>query len=438
MKTNRFVLLFLVLVLSAGLVLPAFAADPVAVESITLNKESAVLAVGKTVSVKAKIAPNNATNRKVAWSSSDENVATVSNGTVTAKGVGTAVITAEAEDGSGASAQMEVTVMIPVRKITLSETKQLALAPLITWRVTAQVEPEDATNQDLIWTSSSEKVASVDNNGNVTGVAPGTARITVEAADGFGIKASFNVKVENYDYIFETNEPHDFEYHVMPGNHYVHAKGKTGCVNVLDPNMSIAVIATGYITQSTSASPVKAGPDTISITGSGKNVTYKVFVSPSVFPESGAAALPEENGEAAEILFLNLPWGCSFPEAKSTLSGQGKTVKEPAQRNDFIRAQIKSEITFGSCTATNAALDFSYEPGTENYKKENSLFKGVLYFDPETPFDQIRLAVRSVYGLDNGEMNGDVCTWKQGDVTITLTPKDRYIILEIGKEAAGE
>lgn len=429
--------LIAILIFCFGTIITAYAADPVAVSSITLDKESATLAVNKAVSVKAKIEPKNATNKKVVWSSSDENVATVSNGTVTAKGVGTATITAEAEDGSGASAQMTVTVMIPVRKITLNETKQLALAPLITWRVTAQIEPEDATVQDLIWTTSSEKVASVDSNGNVTGVAPGTAKITVQAADGFGVKTSFNVKVDKYDYIFEDNMSHTFEYTIIPGNRYVHAKGKTGCVNVADPDLSILLIGMASV-HTFNASPVKAGPDTISVTGSGKNVTYKVFVSPSVFPESGAAAIPVETGEATEILFLNIPWGSSYPEANSILKGQGKTAKEPAQRNDFIRAQIKSEISFGSCTATNAALDFSYEPGTEDFKNKNSLFKGVLYFDPETPFDQIRLAVRSVYGLDNGEMNGDICTWKQGDITITLSPKDRYTILEIYKEATGE
>lgn len=429
--------LLAVLILCFGTIMTAYAADPVAVTGITLDKESATLAINKTVTVKAKIEPKNATNKKVVWSSSDESVAIVSNGTVTAKGVGTATITAEAEDGSGVTAQMTVTVLIPVRKITLSETKQLALAPLITWRVTAQIEPEDATVQDLIWTSSSEKVASVDSNGNVTGVAPGTAKITVQAADGFGIKTSFNVKVDKYDYIFEDNSPHTFEYTIIPGSHYIHAKGKTGCVNVKDPDLSILLIGMASI-ETFSASPVKAGPDTISVTGSGKNVTYKVFVSPSVFPESGAAALPAETSETAEILFLNIPWGSSYPEASSVLKSQGKTTKEPAQRNDFIRAQIKSEISFGSCTATNAALDFSYEPDTENFKNKNSLFKGILYFDPETPFDQIRLAVRSVYGLDNGEMNGDVCTWKQGEVTITLSPKDRYTILEVFRNTATE
>jgi hypothetical protein len=356
----------------------------------------------------------------------------VKNGTVTAVAEGTAIITATAEDGSGVSASMTVQVIVPVRKITLSETKQLDLAPLVPWRVTAQVEPENATNQEIIWKSSSGKVASVDEHGTITGVSPGTATITAEAADGNGAKAAVKVKVDKYDLVFESTEPQALEYTIAPGSHYIRAKGKTGCVSVPGINMSILLIGT-YSTDHVFITPVKAGPDVVSIIGTGRNANYKVFVSPAIFPESGAAALPAEEGKPAEILFLNIPWGTSFPDAKSILEGQGKKVKSPAQRNDHLRAQIESEIEFGNCVATNAALDFSYEAGVSDYKEKNSLFKGILYFEKDMPFDQLRLAVKSVYGLDNGSMNGDECTWKKDEVNITLTKKDRYMILEIEK-----
>ena len=180
--------------------------------------------------------------------------------------------------------------------------------------------------------------------------------------------------------------------------------------------------------------PVKAGSDVVTITGCLRKETYKVFVSPAVFPESGAAPLAVEEGSAGEILFLDIPWGSSYPEAKSILQGQGKKVKAPAQRNDYIRAVVDGEVLFSACTAEMAALEFSYEPGTTDFKEKNSFFRGVLYFSPDTPFDQIRLAVRSIYGLDNGELQDGVCTWKKDGVVLKLTPKDKNTVLEFYQE----
>lgn len=321
---------------------------------------------------------------------------------------------------------------IPVSQITLSRTEQLILAPLVSWRITAQVYPENAANQEIIWTSSSEKTASVDANGVITGVAPGTATITAAAADGGEAKASIKVKVEKFDYVFEDAATQNMEYTIVPGKRHVRARGETGCVSVVDPNL-IILLAGNNSTETVSVTPLKPGPDVVSITGSGWNKKIRVFVSPEAFPEFGAAALPAES-EPADILFLGIPWGATYAEAKQILEESGKEIRKPAQRNDFIRAHINGEISFAMCTATNTALDFSYTPGDEDFMNSNALFKGIHYFDPETPFDQLRLAVRSVYGLDYGEMSGDVCTWKQGNTVITLTPKDRYMILEVVRE----
>ena len=73
--------------------------DDVPVTGVSLDKTSAELDVGGTLTLTATVAPTNATNQNVSWSSSDENVATVENGTVTAKAVGTADIIVTTEDG---------------------------------------------------------------------------------------------------------------------------------------------------------------------------------------------------------------------------------------------------------------------------------------------------------------------------------------------------
>lgn len=83
--------------------------DDVSVTGVTLDKKSAELKVGDTLSLKAAIEPANATNQNVSWSSSDENVATVANGTVTAVAAGTADITVKTADG-GKEATCTITV----------------------------------------------------------------------------------------------------------------------------------------------------------------------------------------------------------------------------------------------------------------------------------------------------------------------------------------
>lgn len=80
-----------------------FPAVTVSVTGVTLNKASTSLTVGGTETLTATVAPDNATNKTVAWSSSNTSVATVANGVVTAVAAGTATITVTTEDGSKAA-----------------------------------------------------------------------------------------------------------------------------------------------------------------------------------------------------------------------------------------------------------------------------------------------------------------------------------------------
>lgn len=97
----------------------------VKVSSVSLNPSSLSLTKkGQTARLSATVSPSNATNKSVTWSSSNSNVATVSNGVVTAVGNGSATITATAADGSGKRASCAVTVNIP----TTPDTQTITLA----------------------------------------------------------------------------------------------------------------------------------------------------------------------------------------------------------------------------------------------------------------------------------------------------------------------
>ena len=101
----------------------------VSVTGITLNKPAVSLGIGESVTLTATVAPSDATNKAVTWTSSDEDVAEVTNGVVTAISEGTAVITATTADG-GFEASCTVTVrenVVPedAPKITITDIKTL-------------------------------------------------------------------------------------------------------------------------------------------------------------------------------------------------------------------------------------------------------------------------------------------------------------------------
>ena len=121
----------------------------------------------------------------------------------TGLGVGTyrETITVSGSNGASASLTASFTVnAIPVTSVTLSQTQASLYCNRTpnTITLTATVAPDNATNQAVTWTSSDSTVATVDQNGVVTAVAPGTAVITAAAADGSGASASCTVTVSRY------------------------------------------------------------------------------------------------------------------------------------------------------------------------------------------------------------------------------------------------
>ena len=98
----------IVLLLTLCWLFPAYAADPVLVENISLGQESAVISVGKTLALKSVIEPKKATNKKLVWSSSNDEIATVKDGKVKGISTGDATITASSSDGSDITATITI------------------------------------------------------------------------------------------------------------------------------------------------------------------------------------------------------------------------------------------------------------------------------------------------------------------------------------------
>ena len=150
--------------------------------SITLDQSELTIKVGKTATLTPTIEPADATNKNVTWSSSDETVATVSDGVVTGVKPGTAEITAKTANGLTTKATVKVEE-IPVTKITLPST-EASMTIGGTMDLKPMIEPADATNTHISWSSNDSAVATVDANGRVTAKGAGTATITGTAASG--------------------------------------------------------------------------------------------------------------------------------------------------------------------------------------------------------------------------------------------------------------
>ncbi len=166
------------------------------VTKISLSASTLLTKVGCTEKITATVTPTNADNRAVTWSSSAPTVASVDqSGNIIAKSVGNATITVKAKDGSGVTATCWVNVTdIKVTSITLNKTT-LNIKTGATEQLTAKVQPTDATNSKVTWSSNNKDVAEVDQTGMITAKKEGSAVITVTAQDGSGKTATCQVNV---------------------------------------------------------------------------------------------------------------------------------------------------------------------------------------------------------------------------------------------------
>lgn len=148
----------------------------VEVTSITLDKTSLSLQVGDSEKLTATVAPSNASNKIVTWTSSDESIATATDGKVTALKAGSVIVTAKA---GSCTAECSVTINGHVESVTLDR-QTLSLTVGETAELVVDVKPLGIAN--VVWDSSNSSVASV-NNGVVKAVSEGVAVIKAQVGD---------------------------------------------------------------------------------------------------------------------------------------------------------------------------------------------------------------------------------------------------------------
>ena len=177
---------------------------------VELSKTELELAKGATANLVLNITPADFTDA-VTWKSSDESIVTIDEtGKVTAKGLGTATIKV---DVGSVSATCKVTVVQPVTGVNIDKSS-LELEALETYQLKVTVNPNNAANKAVKWSTSDETVATVDQNGLVKAIKKGSATIKCESLDVSGKYDTCAITVKNNGVIAvtvsELESTHDY------------------------------------------------------------------------------------------------------------------------------------------------------------------------------------------------------------------------------------
>ena len=167
---------------------------------VELNESQITLNKGDTYNLIMSVTPDDFTDA-VTWKSTDTDVVTVTE-TGVIKAVGTGTATVKLTVGN-VSTSCRITVLQPVTSISLDRSS-ISLDSADNYQLSAYIYPSTASNKNVVWESSDPSVATVDDNGMVTALKKGTAKITVKAMDGSNVSASCTVTVKNTTYVCDT------------------------------------------------------------------------------------------------------------------------------------------------------------------------------------------------------------------------------------------
>ena len=178
--------------------LPVYAADDPFLSDLGAQSDSVLpvllISVKKSCQLQVTVQPRTVKNKKFTLTADNEEVIRINGSNVTGMKPGEALLTIASQEDPSAVLQYRVVVIQPVTRLTVTmPEKSVAVGSTVT--LTPGFVPEDASLKKVTWSSADERFATVDENGTVTGVKKGNARIVATAVDGSNLRANINVKV---------------------------------------------------------------------------------------------------------------------------------------------------------------------------------------------------------------------------------------------------
>ena len=409
---------------------PQEPSGPVAVESVTVSPQNLELKVGETATLTARILPSNAQGT-LSWTSSNTAVASVANGTVTAVAAGSATITASA---GGKSASCQVTVkatqtVVEVESVTLDR-HEMTLTEGETNRLVAKVSPSNATDKTISWATSNPAIVSVDKEGNVKGVAVGTA--TVAASHGnlsdackITVTASAvpvtSISLDKTTLALAEQDTYQLTATVKPDN----ATDKN--VTWSTANAAIATVSNnGLVTA------VAEGTTTITAKAGDKTATCTVTVSKKVIPvtsvtlnKTSLALTEQETFQLAATVSPDnatdktVTWSSSNT-AIATVSNNG-LVTAVAEGTTTITAKAGDKTATCSVTVSKKVIPVtSFTFGDDWFYVEKDHTLQLPFQSSPTDANETLTWTSSAPSYVSVDQNGLVSGLKIGTVTITV------------------
>ncbi len=155
--------------------------EQVPITSIIASQKQLTLVVNDQATATVSILPENASNPTISWMSDDSTIAEVSNGIITARSVGATTIRVTSQENPSISDSITVEVIaanIPLTSIELTPNRTETTIGETAEFFTILFTPNNATNQNILWTSSDENLATVDSNGIISTLQEGEVSIT--------------------------------------------------------------------------------------------------------------------------------------------------------------------------------------------------------------------------------------------------------------------
>ena len=406
---------------------------------IRLKENNVTVELGKTGYIGAIYEPENASDKVLYWSSSNENVAKVNEGVITSVGKGTATLTAISRAG-GKTASCTVTVEDPnfvhINEITM-KSEEVELKTGETGWVGVTYNPSNATNKVLTWKSSNEKVATV-KEGTIKAVGLGTATLTATSEDG-GKTATCKVTVTDGKKHIESISLKTDSIEMKPG------EGKTiyaeyNPSNVDDKtlywkssNEKVVTVNEGY------AKAIGEGTATVTATSrdGGKTASCKVTVTSgtvklqSIQISSSTEILTKGEGKTIYVTYnpnnvtdKTLYWSSSNEKVATIKEGYVKAVGEGIAT---LTARSKDGNKTASCkvVVTDKVKEMK-SISLETKKETMNIGEGKTIYAKYNPYN---VKDKTLYWISNNEKvvtvsEGYVKAAGKGTATITAVSRD--------------
>lgn len=405
----------------------------IAVTSISVNPTSIDIFVGGSFTISVSVLPSNATDKRVAWSSSNPSVATVKDGIVEAIQAGSSTITASV---GGCSATCLITVtnpVVPVSSVQLSHT-QIEMEVGSTQQLDVTIEPTNATEQTVEWSSSDPLTASV-NNGLISAIKEGAATISASAG---GITATCvvtvfipvvpvaSVELNHSSIQLEEGQTEELTATVLPTN----ATDKT--ITWVSENTSVAVVNGGVV------SAIGEGETTVIAQAGDKTASCKVVVKKK-YVEPTSITLDHEEltiavGETAVITATVLPENATNKEVEWTSSHEGLVrvsqdgeVTGIAQGSCTIYARLKNNGLTASCLVKVVVPVSSITISPKELKmKQTATYPLHATVSPNNASNKQIKWVSLNEELAVVDQNGVVTALKEGTVKIRAIAEEKF------------